>query len=430
MQLLYVCSDFGIKPDGTKGASVHLRAITRALADLGHEMLLLSPHDGPGQDHPVTRLLPPGCPPAEKTGRMLKRWLAQTGYGDSVAKELRPLLYNAWVRERALDALAAAEPDAIIERLSLFGHVGLDLSGELNVPFVVEVNALLTEEAKRFRSLELQRLAEEMERKVLGGADAILVVSSPLSDRLVEMGINRGKIHVIPNGVQLSAFQGIPSRESCRTELGLNGEFVVGFAGSLKAWHGVDDLLAAFKMLHGHDPKSRLLIVGTGPMESGLKTASAKMGIRDAVIFTGAVAHERVPRMLRAMDVAVAPFKQVDNFYFSPIKLFEYMASGTCVIASPLGQIAEIIEDGANGLLCEPEDAADLYEKLCQARHSVDLRERLASRALRLVCQNYTWKHAAEKTSSVISRLVEANRRDADRVHSYRQGITAEQVLT
>jgi len=324
MRLLYVCSDFGIKPDGTKGASIHLRAITRGLAEEGHELSLLSPHAGPDSSHPAVRLLPPGCPPAEKTGRLLKRWMEHNGYDDAVAKELRPLLYNAWVRDRALDAMADGAPDAIIERLSLFGHVGLDLATELNVPFIVEMNALLTEEAKRFRSLQLQALAEEMQHRVLAKADAILVVSSPLGDRLTSMGVAPEKIHVIQNGVDIRQYEALPSHVDCKARLGLNGRFVVGFSGSLKAWHGVDDLLTAFGMLFERAPNARLLIVGTGPMEAALKNAAQSMGLGEAVVFTGAVQHECVPALLRAMDVAVAPFKRVENFYFSPIKLFEY----------------------------------------------------------------------------------------------------------
>lgn len=422
MRLLYVCSDFGIKPDGTKGASVHLRAITRGIADAGHKVWLLSPHRGPGPGHPARDLFDePGsdhdgaethqASPVEKTCKKLKRWMTARGYGDAVARELRPLLFNATVCDRALTALAGVKPDAIVERLSLFGHVGLDIAQALRVPLVLEVNALLAEEARRFRSLQMCGLASEMEQRVLSSADAIMPVSTPLAQRMAEMGIDRQKVHVIPNGVALEPFDKAPSRETCRRRLGLDNAFVVGFVGSLKVWHGVDVLLAAFGRLYKEEPSARLLIVGTGPMEDSLQDAARSMGIEESVTFTGAVPHERVPEMLGAMDVAVAPFRQMEGFYFSPIKLFEYMASGTSVIASRLGQISRVIEDGASGLLCEPDDVADLHTKLQRVRQSVDLRERLANRASRIVRQHYTWGHTADKTCEVIRRAVE-NRRE------------------
>ena len=406
MRILYVCSDFGIKPRGTKGASIHLRAITQGLAQVGHAVSLLSPHEAPGEDHPAEPLLPHGCPPANKTAKLLKGWMLDRGYGDAVAKELRPLLYNPWVFDLALAALSENRPAAIVERLSLFGHVGLDLARALNVPLILEVNAILTEEARKYRSLELQGLAEEMERRVLCSADAVLAVSSPLADALVKKGVSQDRVHVVPNGVDLELFEQAPSREACRAELGLNGQYVVGFAGSLKAWHGVDVLLAAFQRVHQDDASARLVIVGTGPMEDSLRQAARSMGFEEAVIFTGAVPHERVSSLLRAMDVAVAPFREVEQFYFSPIKLFEYMASGTCVVATRLGQISEVIEDGSNGLLCRPDDVSDLSAKLLRVRQSVDLRERLASRALSVVREQYTWAHAAVKTSDVIQGVV------------------------
>ncbi|MFQ5428776.1 MAG: glycosyltransferase family 4 protein [Phycisphaerae bacterium] len=411
MQLLYVCSDFGIKPDGTKGAAVHLRAITRALAETGHPVRLLSPHPGPNSGHPAAPLLESGCSPVERPSRMLKTWLRNRGYDGGVAGELRPLLYNAWAASRALDALAARRPDAIIERLSLFGHVGLDLAEALDVPLVVEVNAILTEEAERFRSLDLRTLAESIQKRVLRAAEAVLPVSAGLAERLEALGVAPDRIHVVPNGVDIRQFDRLPSRDVCRAELDLGDAFVVGFAGSLKPWHGVDVLLDAFKRLHREEPAARLLIVGDGPAADDLKRSASDRGIGEAVRFTGAVPHERVPAMLRAMDVAVAPFRQMEQFYFSPIKLFEYMASGTCLVATRLGQIGEVVEDGAVGLLCDPDDANDLYEKLTILRRSVDLRERLAGRALRAVRQRYTWRHAARRTERALQEVVTARRR-------------------
>lgn len=413
MRLLYVCSDFGIAPCGTKGASIHLRAITRALCDLGHDVRLLSPKKAPGEeaqdghaDHPVRALLPGGCPPAEKTPRLLKHWLRDRGFSDSVARELRPLIYNAWVHEPALKALADHPPHAIVERLSLFGHVGIDLADALGVPLIVEVNAPLAEEARTFRSLQLTELADEIELRVLRRADAITAVSAPLADRLAEH-VDREKLHVVPNGVDLPLFDGAAPRDACRKKLGWRDEFVVGFTGSLKEWHGVDLLMSAFAKLREDDASARLLIVGTGPVESRLREQAAKLKLDGAVVFTGAVEHARIPELLGAMDVAVAPFRRVDNFYFSPIKLFEYMASGTCVVASRLGQISEVIQHESNGLLCAPDDEHALYQVLEQARRSPDLRRRLGAQAQQAVRTRYTWANAAQATSTIIQSTID-----------------------
>jgi glycosyltransferase involved in cell wall biosynthesis len=409
MRLLYICSDFGIPPDGTKGPSIHLRSITRGLAEAGAEVLLLSPKDGPGGDHPAQRLLPPGCPPADQDAKLLKEWMTQRGYGDALAKELRPLLYNAWAPDQALRELRRRPVDVIVERLSLFGHVGLDLSQALEAPLVVEVNALLSEEARRFRSLLLVELAQRIERRVLEAAAAVLVVSAQLAEQLVAIGVERQKIHVVPNGADLEVFETQAARAECRSEWGLPAEaFVTAFVGSLKVWHGADVLVDAFAEFSSEDPNARLLIVGAGPTEAALREQAAALGLAERVVFTGAVPHERVARCLKAADVAVAPYRPMDDFYFSPIKLFEYMAAGVCVVASRLGQIEEVIEDEVQGLLCVPGDARDLCAKLVRLRRAPELRERLAAAAGRLVRERYTWRHAAEGVLNAVTQCLGA----------------------
>lgn len=402
MRLLYVCSDFGIDPNGTKGASIHLRSITRALCEVGHEVSILSPKGGVIPGHPATMLSSISGGPAETVGKLLKTWLIEHEFNDAAARELRPLLYNAWAPKPALAAIRENPPDAIIERLSLFGHVGLDLGSALKVPLFVEMNAPLAEEAATYRSLQLSDLARRIEHRVLSGADGIAVVSQPLAKRLAESGIDERRVHVLPNGADLSVFDRVGARSECRARWNLGDAFVVGFVGSLKPWHGVEVLLRAVEPLTRDDPRVRLLVVGDGPAASSLRELALRLGIGDRAVFTGALAHEDIPAALRAMDVAVAPFIDIPGFYFSPIKLFEYMAAGLCVVASRLGQLAEVIEDGTNGLLCESDHPRSLYESLRRAHQDAELRERLGVAALETVRSRYTWKHTADRLAQLI----------------------------
>ena len=146
-------------------------------------------------------------------------------------------------------------------------------------------------------------------------------------------------------------------------------------------------------------------------MEAELHARAQRLGIAEATTFAGAVEHGRIPSLLRAMDVAAAPFKRVEPFYFSPIKLFEYMAAGTCVVGSRLGQIETVIDDGVNGLLAEPDDVADWHARLAKLKASSALRQRIAARADRTVRERYTWDRAAETTLGVVRDCLA--RRDA-----------------
>jgi glycosyltransferase involved in cell wall biosynthesis len=112
------------------------------------------------------------------------------------------------------------------------------------------------------------------------------------------------------------------------------------------------------------------------------------------------VAPERVPGFLAKMNVAAAPYPDLDQFYFSPLKLLEYMAAGVPVVASNVGQISELIDDGVDGLLCKPGDANALTLALLDILHAPARAERLARAAREKVEGYYSW-------DSVVARMLE-----------------------
>jgi glycosyltransferase involved in cell wall biosynthesis len=97
------------------------------------------------------------------------------------------------------------------------------------------------------------------------------------------------------------------------------------------------------------------------------------------------------------MDVAVAPYPPQPNFYFSPLKVYEYMAAGLPVVASRIGQLAELIHDGIDGLLCPPGDAMSLARALEQLQQAPQLRASLGLAARESVLHNYTWHAVAQR---------------------------------
>src|SRR5262249_29832585 len=138
------------------------------------------------------------------------------------------------------------------------------------------------------------------------------------------------------------------------------GTFTVGFLGTMKPWHGLPILLEGFELLARGHPECRLLLVGDGAARDDLAAQAAALGLSNAAHFTGAVAPGDVPGLLASMDVGVAPYPDLPNFYFSPLKVYEYMAAGLPVVASRLGQISNLIEPGVTGLLVPPGDAPAL----------------------------------------------------------------------
>src|SRR5262249_1090057 len=165
----------------------------------------------------------------------------------------------------------------------------------------------------------------------------------------------------------------VPARErgggSVRGAQGLDGRFVVGFCGSLKRWHGVHRLLEAAASALPAVPNLALLIVGDGPERAALERHASELDLADRVRFTGAVPHPDVPAHLAACDVLAAPYQPMADFYFSPLKVAEYVAAGRPVIASAAGDIPNLLE-GIEGItLFEPGDTDALQLAIVRCSH-------------------------------------------------------------
>jgi glycosyltransferase involved in cell wall biosynthesis len=154
-------------------------------------------------------------------------------------------------------------------------------------------------------------------------------------------------------------------------------------------------------MLHEMHPDTRLLIAGYGPERERTVADLAARGLLGAACLTGAVPRNAVPGVLASMDVGVAPYPRRSNFYFSPLKVFEYMAAGLPVVASRVGQLAALIEDGCNGLFCAPGDPTSLAAALLRLYRAPELRARLGRAARATVLRGHTW-------DAVVRRILSA----------------------
>jgi len=377
MKIAYVCADPGVPVFGPKGCSLHVQEVVRAMQRAGAEVELFA-----------TRI--DGQPPHGLETVQVHR-LPAVPKGDLASREQAALAANHGLRR----ALHESGPfDLIYERYSLWSHAAMQWARDNKVSGVLEVNAPLIEEQAKYRGLVDIEKARWVADRVFRDAGALIAVSQGVADDIHRNHPSVGhRVHVISNGVSSHRFPDHLQPTIAKRP----GSFTVGFLGTLKPWHGLDTLIESFGALHEDHPNVRLLVVGDGPER---EKAMARLEERDglgAAQFTGAVTSDEVPGLLASMDVGVAPYPDLPDFYFSPLKIFEYMAAGLPVVASRVGDLHELVEDGVNGLLFSPGDTDDLRRTLNRLGQNSELRRCMGTAGRTKVLRDHTWDAVVQR---------------------------------
>jgi glycosyltransferase involved in cell wall biosynthesis len=351
---------------------------------------------------------PPGAD-SQSAILALKAFNEMLGVENSLPGELRRILYNQDVLTQLKRRFENDPPDCIYERASLYGTAGVSLARELNRPLLVELNAPLAMEQSVYRAAALSELAAQAEQWTLRHADAVLAVSIPLREHVISLGVDPERVHVLPNGVDAAMFRPRPPDPEVRTRWGLGDGPVLGYVGGLRPWHGVQALPALLGRLCPRYPNLRLVIVGNGPLRAEVQRGLEELGLGQRIVFTGGVPYEDIPGLIRQFDVALAPYAELGHpFYFSPLKLFEYMACGVPVVAARLGQIAEVVRDGTTGLLYPPGELDALAAACDRLLTDPALHRRLGQAAAEEIHSHYTWDHNAVRTTELARALITA----------------------
>ena len=367
MRVAYVCADPGLPVFGRKGGSVHVQEVVRGLRRGGHSVELLATRRG-------------GAPPADLADLRMTS-LPPIGGGPVAAREAEGRSANRGLTE-ALERIGPV--DLVYERYSLWSTAAMAWARRTQTPAVLEVNAPLIDEQAEHRVLVGRHAAEASAAAAFADASAVIAVSEPVAGWVRARALIPQRVHVVGNGVDTD-------RIVARPRVDNPSAFTIGFVGTLKPWHGLETLVDAFALLASTDPSYRLLVVGDGPGARGLAGALESRGLTAAATMAGAVDPLAVPEYLHGMDVAVAPYPDLPHFYFSPLKLYEYLAAGLPVVASRVGQVAEVIDDGRTGVLCRPGDALALAESIAGLRADPCRTAQMAAAGRADVVAHHSW---------------------------------------
>jgi glycosyltransferase involved in cell wall biosynthesis len=367
MRILYVATD-QIVP-GTVGGSTHVMAVARGLADRGHEMHVLTRarDSAPFPDGPVHwhALDPP-------LGLRQLRFLR--------ASQVRQ--HAEWIR-----------PDVIMERYYNFGGEGALAARALRIPLVLEVNAPIVDyRGSPKQWVDRALMIEPMRRWREWQCRAASLVVTP-SGSIVPAFLPAGRILELEWGADTVRFH--PGAGGPLPFARPAGAVLAVFAGAFRRWHGAIHLVDAIRQLRrrGRDDITAVLI-GGGPELARVQRAASSLS---GVVFTGAVPHEQMPALLAAADIGVAPF-DVDahaplalEFYWSPLKLFEYMASGLPVVAPDIPRLRRIVTDRRQGILYDATDPGALASALERLADDGAERAALGAAARERAVREFGW---------------------------------------
>jgi glycosyltransferase involved in cell wall biosynthesis len=313
-------------------------------------------------------------------------------------------------------------PDVVMERYYNFAGAGVLLARLRCLPALLEVNAPMVDPPGSRKDRVDRLLGQPLRRWAVRQALWSGRIVTPLAST-VPPPVPRARIEAVSWGANVERFRPELRAEragelaALRAELGVPDEALVAvFVGSFRAWHGVQSFVeAAIRLIPSH-PRLYFLAVGGGPELAPVRARVAAAGLGAAsrrVIFTGPQPHERVPLLLALAGIGVAPFVpaaypplRTFGFYWSPLKVFEYMAMGLPVVTPAIPPLDTIVRDGQEGRLYPEGDSAGLVAAIGALAEDPAERAAMGARARARVVAHYSWDaHCAQ-----LERVLEALR--------------------
>ncbi|HSE96831.1 MAG TPA: glycosyltransferase, partial [Blastocatellia bacterium] len=393
---LYVRATLSMATEG--GMVTHLAGFADGARSLGHRLRFLISGRGSDDEQDGEKVVDQGATDYIEPSTTI-----------SATRALYELWNNLVFTARSLSLTSGEKRDFefIYQRYSRFNWTGVALSLVTGRPLFLEFNGSEVWVSKRWDPVGLIWMLRRFELLNLRAADLIFVVSEVERRNVIDQGIAPQKIIVNPNGVDADIFKPGCGGMNVRRTLGIEDRVVVGFLGTFGPWHGAPVLARATGLL-GPDHNCHFLFIGDGDERAPTESIIESSGNSARATFTGRIPHASVPAYLDACDILVSPHVEAGDgtlFFGSPTKLFEYMAMARPVIASRLGQIADVIEDDVNGLLAEPGDSRAIAARIEMLADDEELRRRLGAAARDTVNERFTWRHNAARVFESVSSV-------------------------
>lgn len=393
MNILYIATDIEVPNTGVgySGGSVHAYEVAKNLVELKNNVYLVCMKGHPEQKSfenyngiNIYRIY---------SGTDKARFIQKNPAARKILNLFIPIITRTMAISFGVRIAMIARKnncDLIYERSSSMG-AGAYASVITGKPLVLEMNDPVATSISLSRSKVIITTQREM---LKGKADEkkIIEVTWGANTELFNPEVDPG--HVIE-------------------QYNLSNKIVLLYMGSFAPWHGIWDIVSSAKIVIEKFNNIRFLMVGAGgPEYSRCLEKIKKLGLDEYFIFTGAVDYEEIPQYISAADITLAPFNPQKhemtskyNLFYTPLKIFEYMACGKTIISTSVGNVKKMIDNGVTGILIEPGRPEALAEKIIYLIHEKDLRRELGINARKEVEEKYSWKKHVEQLQNIFVQV-------------------------
>jgi glycosyltransferase involved in cell wall biosynthesis len=290
-----------------------------------------------------------------------------------------------------LRAIRAFRPDLIVDRDN---WITVLVARWKKIPCLLHWDGLFEAEAAygRKRSWDFAVMLPLARAVLRRFGRHFAVVTPAVRDRHVELGFAPERFTVLDNGVDVDRFNPDVPRHSVGASL--RGRVVVGFVGSFRPWHRIDEFLGIIPPILESRPEVVFLFAGGGPEFGKVKALADDPKFAGRVILLGRLPHEQIPSVVACFDIGIVPFT---TYSTSNLKIYEYMALGTATIAPGYAAVQRVIADGKDGVTFRPDDGADMRRALLQLIEDPRLRRSIGAAARRKMVEQFTWDHVATR---------------------------------
>lgn len=389
MNLLYVALKESLP--GSHGGAVHVLEVARQLTRRGHRPTVLVQQKA-------------GQPARETTdGFELIRLPARSNF----------LLFQLEPRVREL--LAQIKPDVVMERYYNFSGAGVRAANLANIPSLLEVNAPMMDPPGSNKHRADRLLLGTMTRMARMQADLAKRIVTPLAVT-VPFPEARAKIREIPWGANVELFDRArvepAALEALRAEINPQNRHVVAFLGSFRPWHGVREFAQVAIEIAKTRQDILFLMIGAGELLEELRAHVAQAHLKQTIHLTGAVNYADVPNYLALAEVGVAPFNPAVHpplrvgFYWSPLKVHEYMAMRLPVVTIDVPGLNQIARNEREGLLYPEGNLEEMRAAILRLVDDPALARRLGEAGRVRVVEQFSWQKHAELLEQVLMEFV------------------------